>query len=520
MDVNKLRKAELDYEIRVRGFEPKNTVAENRALLRSILSRERNGEFFAIPENIFDPNTELAECKTTLESLSEELEYCSDPVLEIRRLNVRFLHVRNRLERIVSGSSEQESMKKKLLEILLQLESLPGEMEKKSSAEDENISLLDMPNLLLPEIVCASPRAKKNANAIDHCPELVTSEEHDCEKSPHNEVSSPKMANVTVEDVKDRLRTVCLGDIQKAGKIDFGIPSTSENVLSSFKQPFSGYVPVYKWNIVFDGLSNVNDFLERLEEIRMSRGVSEDQLLRSAPELFSKSALIWYRSVRHSFHTWDALVEQLKRTFLPYDYEYDLREEINRRSQGSEEKIAIYVSVMEGLFSRLSQKPDEMERVRMIRRNLLPTYQRALAFHSITSISDLINLGSKWEEANNRASRFKPPPLNQSHLIGPDLTYQPHSDGRGRSSQTSRFYELQSHNCDEIVQSTQNQANLTSSNSGCRTVKCFNCDSYGHIYKQCPQPLRKRCFNCQTPNCTTKSCKKCNSNPGNFSVRN
>lgn len=509
MDINRLRRWELVYEIRVRGFVPQNTVVENRQLLRQIFSRERNGEHFEIVSN-FEVDHELEEIRKTLESLSEELDFSSDPSGDIRRLRVRFAHVRNRLDRVNSETPEQQASKSKLGEILSQLESVPNLQVGGSINNGHEVSILDMPNPLLPEILHDSFNPyfynKNNAQASTEI------DKTDNEKFDLPGTSSPRLIDKTLENLQRQLKAV---EIDDSFKLDHMNPPEMHacNTGTITKPHCSGYAPVYKWNISFDGNSSVTDFLERIDEISVSRGVSKDQLLRSAPELFSKSALVWYRSIRDSVHTWSDLVHQLKQTFLPYDYEFALREEINRRSQGSEEKIAIYVSVMQNLFNRLSQRPSESERVLRIRRNLLPEYQRALAFHSIGSVAELVRLGSQWEEANNRASRFKPPP-NQDYLLGPFLSYH-----------RSRVNEIVTDSVSEMVSHYPSgnpsiEPNITAVNNAAHALKCFNCGSHGHIYKSCPQPLRKRCFKCQTPNCTTRTCQKCNLNSENFKRRN
>nr|CAH7731063.1 unnamed protein product [Callosobruchus chinensis] len=60
------------------------------------------------------------------------------------------------------------------------------------------------------------------------------------------------------------------------------------------------------------------------------------------------------------FRTWDELVVKLKQDFLPYDYEVDLWDEIRNRTQGSLERVVMFVAVMENLFNKLgSNKPSE-----------------------------------------------------------------------------------------------------------------------------------------------------------------
>lgn len=47
------------------------------------------------------------------------------------------------------------------------------------------------------------------------------------------------------------------------------------------------HVDVSKWKVTFSGSESVTNFLERVEKLRSSRGVSKEQLLRSVPELLT-----------------------------------------------------------------------------------------------------------------------------------------------------------------------------------------------------------------------------------------
>nr|CAI5864685.1 unnamed protein product [Callosobruchus analis] len=169
---------------------------------------------------------------------------------------------------------------------------------------------------------------------------------------------------------------------------------------------------VSRWRLQFDGHSSVTNFLDRVEELRISRRVSKEQLLRSATELFSKDALYWLRT--QNFRTWDELVRKLREDFLPYDYEVDLWEEIRKRTQGSKEKVVMYVAIMENLFNKLgSSKPKEETRVELIRRNF--SIQSQLALH-IHSIPELVHLARSVEETACRVQKFLPPPITGHYL--------------------------------------------------------------------------------------------------------
>nr|CAI5861030.1 unnamed protein product [Callosobruchus analis] len=168
-------------------------------------------------------------------------------------------------------------------------------------------------------------------------------------------------------------------------------PATSTPVERMPPAPvFSSPKPIlpYKWNISFKGTpdESVISFLEKVESMRLSRCVQKNELFLSAGDLFKDKAWIWFNVNRPRFSDWDSLVAKLKEDFLPYQYQEDLMQEINNRTQGSEERVSLYICAMEGLFNRLPEKPDEKTMVNKIRRNLLPFYVAQLALHDINTV--------------------------------------------------------------------------------------------------------------------------------------
>lgn len=63
--------------------------------------------------------------------------------------------------------------------------------------------------------------------------------------------------------------------------------------------------------------------MERVDELRSARRISQDELFRSAVDLFTGPALIWYRSIRSTVDCWEAL-EAVRRDFFPGDYDDEL----------------------------------------------------------------------------------------------------------------------------------------------------------------------------------------------------
>lgn len=255
---------------------------------------------------------------------------------------------------------------------------------------------------------------------------------------------------------------------------------------------------ISRWNIKYNGLTSVNNFLERIEEIRRSRGVSKQQLLRAAPELFDKDALLWFRTC--SFETWDELVFKLKEAFQPYDYDYSLWDEIRRRTQGSQERVLSFVVAMENLFRKLSDPPSEQTKLQLIRRNLLPYIQSRLAICPVNSIAELLRLSRGIEETETRVQRFQPPPTNYRHLLEPELAYH-----RPLTNPVAAVEEP----CSDA---SREFPNINAVSGSIKPPHCWNCKKSGHRFRQCTQPKRRFCFKCGRDEVTSRSCPVCSKN--------
>lgn len=262
-----------------------------------------------------------------------------------------------------------------------------------------------------------------------------------------------------------------------------------------------------RWNLKYDGASSVNDFLDRVEELRRSRGVSKTQLLRSAAELFTRDALLWFRT--NQFASWDELVVKLRDSFQPYDYENGVWEELRRRTQGSQERVIIFIASMEQLFNRLSVKPSEETRVRIIRRNLLPYIQTRLSLQTISSVQVLIQTCRAIEETEMRVQQFCPPPTNYRQLLEPGIAYH-------KSHSSSSFPSVFAISSEHVEPSQSQTSELTETyvvntlNSNRQT--CWNCRGIGHRFRQCDKPRRLFCFRCGHDGVITNRCPNCQKN--------
>lgn len=252
------------------------------------------------------------------------------------------------------------------------------------------------------------------------------------------------------------------------------------------------YVPVHKWGVYFSGDPNdknglsVNAFIERVEEFRLSRGVSEEELKNSITDLLKGGALIWHRLVKNDIRSWSHFIELLKEEYLPFTFEKDLKEEIRNSVQDSRERVGSYFARMLNLFSRLSNPVSETEKLETLRQNVDPYYIHGLGsnLYNIDCVDNLLSECKKLEKTRNLAASR--PTTKRLHFIEKDLA-GPSSSG-----------------------STQTKDRVENLNS----VVCWNCNETGHNFSKCRKRREQKfCFRCGKRDVTKYTCS-CNRGNG------
>ena len=119
----------------------------------------------------------------------------------------------------------------------------------------------------------------------------------------------------------------------------------------------------------YDGKTCVRAFIQRANEYSVARNITNAKFLSFATEIFVDDALHWFRSVRQQVSSWDELVVLLLQDFDKADYDYRLLSEIRSRTQGATENITIYLSIISGMFSRLSRPLVEEDKLEIILHN-------------------------------------------------------------------------------------------------------------------------------------------------------
>lgn len=516
MEVNRLHSDELIYEIRIRGIPLGRVVSDNRIILREALRRERLGEQPTFNTDSVNTESEIAICDGKLADLAEAIQTSGtgEGLTSYNRFYPRLVHIRSRLRRLnFEGSNTQFTSKYEGLirlceALLLAVQDLANEQNANNLVHVDslidhplpagvNASIIDQPNVLLPNVTQPRPSLESHIIRTQPISDIWESNldprEFQASQPPH--MSSPIRQQVEHSRMSQRIRNVNFRD-DDTHYLDR---------TSNFRDCNRGQMAINKWNVHFEGHSGVSSFLERIEELRIARGLTRNHLFIAAVELFKGDALIWYRSVRPNLRDWDDLVGKLRNAFLPCDYENSLWEEIRSRTQGAEERVVIFIAAIENLFNRLPNKPSEISRILIIRRNLLPAIQTQLALENYYTIEELSRSARLIEDAKLVSARYRPPPTQTNQILEPDLAYH-----RPRVQRTHAIETEANLNTSQVSATTENP--VQRSEVKCQGPTCYNCNQQGHIYTRCPQPLRIRCFKCQRPDVTSNNCPMCSGN--------
>lgn len=289
-----------------------------------------------------------------------------------------------------------------------------------------------------------------------------------------------------------------------------GAPAVVQPIVQNVVQTNVKPVPIHKWGVQFSGDSSESlaAFLERVDELCVSRHVDRKALYESAVELFSKDALLWYRSVKNTVHDWDSLVALLKKEFLPSDYTDQLWDAIRTRFQQRHESVHIFIAQMENLFSRLEGFVPETTKLKYIKKNMLPHYITQLALTPVNNLSDLAHFCKKIDEANAAKNRQR---VNVLSVAGDFLSADNNVQSATATCQTvsgssARGFRGNKRTFKKPPAAAITGVDVLAGSTDQKTIICWNCKQPNHRFSSCLLRRNKFCFKCGKPNVTVKDC--------------
>lgn len=367
MEVNYLKKDELQYELQLRGVSVTDrTVDEMRPQLRSLLNFENKDSSLHYPKYDLD--------------ISAELDTVNAKVLELATLVESFKGSAN--------SSKCKGLLSRLVHLLKRIDRIPTENLPAvdiTTRSESFAAVLD----LMGRIESVTKRKEADASLLLKHQKASTPADHNLDSNASSESSDSEVKAVT-----------------------------------SLRSSKSKSMPVLKWNLKYSGDPkgmSVHTFLERVSELRIARNVSEVELFDQTLDLFEGRALLWYRANRTRVNNWKELTSMIIRHYEPPDYRSRLLQEIMSRTQDSSESIIDYLSCMTAMFERYGNISEEL-RLDIILKNLAPFYVMQLP--EVATLAELETECLKLEVRKYRAEHHVAPSHKKSaHYVEPDFAF-------------------------------------------------------------------------------------------------
>lgn len=189
---------------------------------------------------------------------------------------------------------------------------------------------------------------------------------------------------------------------------------------------------MYKWNVKFTGENSkydAIDFIQKVNAIAQSRGVTDRELFDSAIEFFSGQALKWYYAQRNQINSWPELSEKLISDFIEVNYYDNLLDTIRQRRQTQNDSIVNFFTIFEDDCSRLQTLLSPREQIHIVKKNVLQKYRPHISLKNYNSLNEL-KQDLKLLEASMLASNDR----NVSFTVTPSAHTSRYDSYRGNRS--------------------------------------------------------------------------------------
>ena len=423
--INSLVNHELIYEISLRDVKGSeaNEIEKNQSILRGLIMRYKRLHQRALT-NKFQRADDLAGISDSLASLTQIVEDMMTPIDSelVKIVTDRLMHVELRLERVapleVEGSDDYDQVEMDFCYV-------SGEFHGKLASIDSSV-----PVVIPPPTVTVS---------VNGCPQI----------------------NPAADSVLP---------FASSGAIASGVSQSTTSVPSSAEI-------ICKWGLKFTGKDpgNLLDFLEKVEDLKSSRSISDESLFQSAYFLFDSEALQWFRNNRSRVRTWEELAALLKKCFLPHNFDSEIHRELSDTYQREMENVSVFIAKSENLFARLTAMPPDSVRVNLIREHLLPYFIQQTASLNFNHVDELNDICVKLEKSRICSARAE-------QVLMSDRKRMPR------------------------ISAAQTVEPITG-------PKCWNCRTVGHTFFNCGQPRSRRfCYSCGNLDFTISTCPKCKKN--------
>lgn len=200
-----------------------------------------------------------------------------------------------------------------------------------------------------------------------------------------------------------------------------------------------------KWGCQFDGKDGIA-FLERLEDLRESYGLTHGQLRKCLPLFFKDQALLWYRNNKDEWDSWEDFAECFRQYYIPSKTKFQIEEAIARRTQEPNETARDYVTAIQTLMRRHGAMTPE-DRLERTYYNLRPEYRLYVRRTDFRDLAGMLRLADEYERTrqderayqNPKSARDQPMTKMNAAAISPGYNPQDCCWGCGQRGHIRRF---------------------------------------------------------------------------------
>ncbi|KAI8118204.1 hypothetical protein CVS40_10057 [Lucilia cuprina] len=252
------------------------------------------------------------------------------------------------------------------------------------------------------------------------------------------------------------------------------------------------YVRLDKWNIMYDGSDDVNDFLFKIDTLKNRFNCSDKYISSNFHTLLRGKADTWFWSFlkQHPNSKYEEIKFALTKQCGKIENDCDKIVRMIERRQMPKESFDDYFSEMVALNNRLSQPMNESKMIDLIKNNLKESLGSLLFTSELFSLDHLRDCARKAEKYVIRQQFIR---FQKKHVS--ELEVRESVD------------ELEEE--EEELAAFRYQGNRERKELDTRHYKCWNCDQIGHSFYDCPSEKRTLfCFRCGEKNITTPQCKK------------
>lgn len=284
------------------------------------------------------------------------------------------------------------------------------------------------------------------------------------------------------------------------------------------------YHMLRRWNLSFTGRrgSDAEAFLDRLREARDLITVSDLDLFKCLPGFLSEIALYWFRLENKNWRNWNDFEIAWRRRFGDPDYEYALRDEIARRTQGESEPVTEYITCLRALLERVRPPWPLAEQLDQVHRNMLPRLRRGVRRHEFRDFGELEEAALRFERDDNAEKNYRSP-LPPEQSMFPELAYRgprtkhknvataamtravPNS-ARGKGGRAESSAAVKNEATGEPTAPPRETSAVASD------LQCWNCGKVGHRSRDCGEQRQMHCYRCGKKGYTLRSCPGCSGN--------